>query len=74
MKGDRGPSVVPRLRDYGGLKGLRGWSAAVAEPMDKDHPNADVRPVKDEINPEGASFDLLFGVRRALVVIVVFHR
>jgi hypothetical protein len=41
--------------------------------MDKDHPNADVRPVKDEIKPEGASFDLLFGVRRAFVVIVVFH-
>ena len=41
--------------------------------MDKDHPNADVRPVKDEINPEGASFDLLFGVGRAFVVIVVFH-
>ena len=42
--------------------------------MDKDHPNAEVRAVKEEINPEGASFDLLFGVRRALVVIVVFHR
>jgi len=41
--------------------------------MDKDHPNAEVRPVKDEINPEGASFDLLFGVRRAVAVIVVIH-
>jgi len=30
VKGGRGPSVVPRLRDYGGLEGLRGWSAAVA--------------------------------------------
>jgi hypothetical protein len=41
--------------------------------MDKDHPNADVRTVKEEIKPEGASFDLLFGVGRAFVVIVVFH-
>jgi hypothetical protein len=41
--------------------------------MDKDHPDGEVQPVKDEINPEGASFDLLFGVRRAFVVIVVFH-
>ena len=41
--------------------------------MDKDHPNADVRTVKEEIKPEGASFDLLFGVRRAFVVIVVVH-
>jgi len=41
--------------------------------MDMDDPNADVHPVKDEIKPEGASFDLLFGVRRAFVVIVVFH-
>ena len=29
--------------------------------------------VEEEIKPEGASFDLLFGVGRALVVIVVFH-
>jgi hypothetical protein len=41
--------------------------------MDMDHPNADVRTEKDEINPEGASFDLLFRVWRALVVIVIFH-
>jgi len=41
--------------------------------MDMDHPNTDVRTEKDEINPEGASFDLLVGVGRALVVIVVFH-
>ena len=41
--------------------------------MDMDHPNTDVHTEKDEIDPEGASFDLLFGVRRALVVIVVFH-
>ena len=41
--------------------------------MDMDHPNADVRTEKDEIKPEGASFDLLFGVRRALAVIGVFH-
>jgi hypothetical protein len=41
--------------------------------MDMDHPNTDVHTEKDEIKPEGASFDLLFGVRRALVVIVVFH-
>jgi hypothetical protein len=41
--------------------------------MDMDHPNGDVQPVKDEIDPEGASFDLLFGVWRALVVIVVVH-
>jgi hypothetical protein len=41
--------------------------------MDMDHPNGDVQPVKDEIKPEGASFDLLFRVWRALVVIVVFH-
>ncbi len=45
----------------------------VKERMDMDHPNADVHTEKDEINPEGASFDLLFGVRRALVVIVVIH-
>ena len=41
--------------------------------MDMDHPIGDVQPVKDESKPEGASFDLLFGVRRALVVIVVVH-
>jgi len=41
--------------------------------MDKDHPNADVRTVKEEVKPEGAPFDLPFGVRRALVVIVVVH-
>jgi hypothetical protein len=38
-----------------------------------DHPNTDVLTEKDEINPKGASFDLFFGVGRALVVIVVFH-
>ena len=41
--------------------------------MDMDDPNTDVQTEKDEINPEGASFDLLFGVGRALAVIVVFH-
>ena len=41
--------------------------------MDKDHPDADVKSVNDEIDPESASFDLFFGVRRAFVVIVVFH-
>jgi len=41
--------------------------------MDMDHPNTDVRTEKDEIKTEGASFDLLFRVWRALVVIVVFH-
>jgi proteasome lid subunit RPN8/RPN11 len=41
--------------------------------MDMDHPNTDVRTEKDEIDPEGTSPDLLYGVRRALVVIVVFH-
>ena len=43
------------------------------QPNGKDHPDGEMKSVNGEIKPEGASFDLLFGVRRAFVVIVVFH-